>query len=72
MEEEVRWSWADELRELRQLRKENAKRKHLAANLSLNRHVLLKSLQKPVRPRVRRELAEWTQQVYRLSQRGVA
>ncbi len=49
-----------ELRELRQLRGENAKLKGLVADLSLDRHVLAGDRRKKtVRPRARRELAEW-------------
>jgi len=60
------------LRELRQLREENAKLKRLVADLSLDRHVLQEIVEKNFRPRARRELAEWAQQVHRLSQRRVA
>jgi putative transposase len=40
MEEEVCGLGLNELRELRQLREENAKLKRLVADLSLDRHVL--------------------------------
>ncbi len=52
-----------ELRELRQLRDENAKLKRLVADLSLDRHILQEIIA---------ELAEWVQQVHQLSQRRVA
>jgi transposase-like protein/HPt (histidine-containing phosphotransfer) domain-containing protein len=61
-----------ELRQLRQLRDENAKLKRLVADLSLDRHILQEIGARPLRPRARRELAEWVQQVHRLSQRRVA
>ena len=63
-----------ELRELRQLRKENAKLKRLIADLSLDRHVLQEIVAKEliVKPRLRSELAEWAQQAHRMSQRRAA
>jgi putative transposase len=62
-----------ELRELRQLRDENAKLKRLVADLSLDRHILQEIVaKKTVRPRARRELAEWAQVTHALSQRRVA
>src|SRR5882724_11561753 len=46
-----------ELRELRQLREENAKLKRLVADLSLDRHMLQEIVRKKaVKPRHRREL----------------
>jgi putative transposase len=63
----------NELRELRQLRDENAKLKRLVADLSLDRHVLQEIVAKNVvRPRLRRELAEWVQVAHQVSQRRVA
>ena len=64
----------NELRELRQLREDNAKLKRLVADLILDRHILqeIVTKQKAVRPCARSELAEWMQQVDRLSQRRVA
>jgi transposase-like protein len=63
----------NELRELRQLSEENAKLKRLVADLSLDRHVLQEIVRrKSVRPRARRELPEWVQQVHQMSQRRVA
>lgn len=41
-------------------------------DLSLDRHVLQEIVTKNVKPRSRRELAEWAQQVHRMSQRRVA
>ncbi len=62
-----------ELRELRQLREENGKLKRLVADLSLDRHILQEIVgKKAVRPRARRELAEWAQQAHQLSQRRAA
>jgi putative transposase len=57
---------------LRQLRDENAKLKGLVADLSLDRHILQEIVAKTVRPRARRELAEWAQAVHSLSQRRAA
>jgi putative transposase len=63
----------NELRELRQLREENGKLKRLVADLGLDRHILQGDRRKKVvKPRARRQLAEWTQQVYELSQRHAA
>jgi putative transposase len=42
-----------ELRELRQLREENSKLKHLVADLSLDRHILQEIVQKKLRQSVR-------------------
>ena len=61
-----------ELRELRQLREENGKLKRLVADLSLDRHILQEIVAKAVKPRLRRELAEWVQQLHCFSQRCVA
>ena len=62
-----------ELRELRQLREENGKLKRLVADLSLDRHILQEIVaKKVVRPRGRRELAEWAQQTHQMSQRRAA
>jgi hypothetical protein len=61
------------LRELRQLREENGKLKRLAADFSLDRHILQEIVAKTaLKPRVRRELAEWAAEVHQLSQRRVA
>ena len=61
-----------ELRELRQLRDENAKLKRLVARrLSLDRHILQETVKKNCKaPRARRELAEWVQQVHQLASGG--
>jgi putative transposase len=57
LEEEVFGTGLSELRELRQLREENSKLKHLLADLLLDRHILPEIVQKKaVRPRHRREL----------------
>ncbi|MGD1029180.1 IS3 family transposase [Candidatus Binatus soli] len=62
-----------ELRELRQLRGENAKLKRLVADLSLDRHMLQEIVRKkPVRPRHRRELGRWTQAAFVVSERRVS
>ena len=60
-----------ELRELRQLREENSKLKHLVADLSLDRPAGDRA-KKAVRPRHRRELGRWTQTVFALSTRRVS
>lgn len=46
--------------------------KRLLADLNLDRYVLQEIVAKVVKPRRRRELAEWAQQVHRMSQRRVA
>ena len=62
-----------ELRELRQLREENAKLKCLVADLSLDRHMLQEIVRKKsVRPRDRRVLARWAQTIYQVSERWVS
>jgi putative transposase len=62
-----------ELRELRQLREENAKLKRLVADLSLDRaHPAGDRAKKAVRPRHRRELGSCTQTVFAFSTRRVA
>jgi len=62
-----------ERRELRQVRAENSKLKHLVADLSLDRDILQEIAQKKaVRPRHRRELRRWTQTVSALSTRRVS
>jgi putative transposase len=62
-----------EVRELRQLREENAKLKRLVADLSLDRHMLQEIVQKKaVRPRQRRELRRRTQAAFAVSTRRVA
>ena len=48
MEEEVRRVGLTELRELRQLRDENAKLKRLVADLTLDRHVLQEIVKKKI------------------------
>jgi putative transposase len=58
-----------ELRELRQLREENAKLKCLVADLSTDRHILQEMCKKAVKPRQKRELGHWTQTVFALSAR---
>ncbi len=61
-----------ELRELRQLRAENARLKRLVADLTLDRHVLRASGSHPrkdLAARRRREIARWAQECYRLSVR---
>ena len=55
MKEEVCRAGLSGLRELRQLRKENAKLERLVADLSLDRHTFQGSLQKVVKSRQRRE-----------------
>lgn len=63
----------NEVRELRQLRDENAKLKRLVADLSLDRHILQEIVQKKVvKPRQRRTLTHWAQECYQLSERRAA
>jgi len=51
-----------ELRELRQLREENSKLKHLVADLSLDRHMLQEIVRKSSEVSCqRRQLGQWTQ-----------
>jgi putative transposase len=61
-----------ELWELRQLREENGKLKRLVADLSLDRHILQEIIAKALRPRARRESAEWVQQIHQFSERRAA
>ena len=61
-----------ELRELRQLREENAKLKRLVADLSLDCHVLQEIVSKGCEASLAARAGEWAQQVHRLSQRRVA
>ena len=59
-----------ELRELRQLRDENGRLKRLVADLSLDRQIRQEIVsKKAVKPRVRRKLAEWAKDAYRISER---
>jgi putative transposase len=64
----------EELRELRQLRKENSKLKRLVADLSLDRpaHAAGDRAKKAVKPRHRRELGRWTQAAFGVTERRVA
>ncbi len=62
-----------ELRELRQLREENAKLKRLAADLSLDRHMLQEIVRnKRSGLRDRRGLARWAQVTDPVSERRVS
>jgi putative transposase len=58
-----------EIRELRQLREENKKIKQLVADLTLDKHILQKSLEKVLRPGERRPWVEWARAVYQVSVR---
>jgi hypothetical protein len=52
---------------------ENNKLKRLGADLSLDRHILQEIVAKnALKPRMRRELAEWAEEAHLLSQRRVA
>ena len=48
MEEDVRELGSTEIRELRQLRDENAKLKRLVADLSLDKHILTEIVRKKI------------------------
>jgi len=62
-----------ELRELRQLREENGKLKRLVAYSEFgSAHPAGDRRKKALKPRMRRELAEWAQQAHDLSQRRAA
>ena len=62
-----------ELRELRQLREENAKLKRLVADLSLDRHICRRDrAKKTVRLQDQRVLACWAQTTYQVSERRVS
>ena len=59
-----------ELRELRQLREENKKLKHLVADLSLEKHMLPEVLaNKALRPACKRELVRFLQERFEVSER---
>lgn len=61
LEEEVRSLGGTEIRELRQLREENAKLDRLVADLSLDKHILTEVIRKSLKPARKRALVEWTQ-----------
>jgi len=69
-----------ELRRLRQLEEENSRLKRLAADLSLDKHMLSEALRKNLRPAHHRELTRWFQgtvavscaRAFRLAQFGRA
>lgn len=59
-----------ELRELRQLRQEKRRLKHLVADLSLDKSILQESLRKKmVRPTDQRRVAEWARTAFQVSER---
>jgi hypothetical protein len=73
VEEEVCRLGLSELRELRQLREENGKLKRLVADLLAGPPCPAGDhRKKAVRPRARRELAEWARQVHQFSERRAA
>src|SRR6266480_8133949 len=60
-----------ELRQLRQLRDENARLKRLVADLTLDRHILREVLKKDLRPARRRQLALWIHEQFQLGKNRV-
>jgi hypothetical protein len=60
-----------EVRELRQLRDENARLKRLVADLTLDRHVLQEVIKKDLATRRRRDIARWIRDCFQLSVRRV-
>jgi putative transposase len=56
---------ATEVRELRQMREENARLKRLVVDLTLDKHILQEVLRKRLRPARRRELAQWITTAFR-------
>ncbi len=59
-----------ELRQLRQLRDENARLKRLVADLTLDRHILQGcSKKKDLRPARRRQLAPWIHEQFQTSKK---
>ena len=61
---------AAEVRELRQMREENARLKRLVADLTLDKHILQEVLrQKRLRPARRRERAQWIHDRFQVSTR---
>ena len=57
----------NELRRLRQLEDHNGRLKRLAADLTLDKHMLSEALRKQSRPTLRRELAHWFQDTFDVS-----
>ena len=58
-----------EVRELRQLRDENARLKRLVADLTLDRHVLQEVIKKDLATPRRRDIARWIRDCFQLSVR---
>ena len=58
-----------EVRELRQLRDENARLKRLVADLTLDRHILQEVVKKDLAVGRRRDIARWVQDCFQLSVR---
>jgi putative transposase len=57
-----------ELREIRQLRDENARLKRVVADLTLDKHILSEVIRKKgLKPARRRELVTWIQETFKVS-----
>src|SRR3954471_14500405 len=56
-----------EVRELRQMREENARLKRLVADLTLDKQILRTCSEKSLKPARRRELAQWVHDRYQVS-----
>jgi hypothetical protein len=56
-----------EVRELRQLRDENARLKHLVADLTFDRHMLQEVIKKDLATSRRRDIARWIRDCFQLS-----
>lgn len=56
-----------EVRELRQMREENARLKRLVADLTLDQHILQEVIRKSLRPARRRAVAQWIRDRYQVS-----
>ena len=67
MDEAVCSLGVPEVRELRQMREENARLKRLVADLTLDKQIIQEVIRKRLKPARGRELAQWVQDRYQVS-----